>query len=691
MSFPQNRPDDPPVWCVAGLLGLSFVFRDAMLAVRQSGFDGGHLSEWVVLALTGFLHALILALPVLLVAGITKKKCPVPLTLVLLAFSTLAWSLAGIWLLLPVYSARVLAVAHVLAALLAVGLLASAWRASLLRHIVRTAFAAHVAGIVMLAVSWRMLLHLPDPGRMAMSLALIWAVCCAVAAGGLALLHSVRARRPGLAAVLLVSVCLPPAADQLWLAATRYFGPPDGPKMVLFVADAYRADIASAYGGTAPTPALEEMGAEGAFAEWAFSLAPWTLPSMHGMFSSTYAESMPPGTTLDEWKRMMALYWLDQDTRTLSERLSSEGHVTGAYVANPVLRQPGGILRGFTEHKFWHWGYMDRTPAGPLRMSPFWHQLFLGRIPSLAWMQPADTSLLVTRHGESFLRRHGRGRFFLWLHYMDPHTPYSPPAKYVPKDALWPVFSPESPRYGTPQVGEDGFLRLNDAETRDMRRLYEGEIRHIDDQLARMRRLIDTYAGPDTFVVFTSDHGDAFGEHGRYMHDCTLYNDMVRVPMAITGPGVKPARVPTPVSIMDIMPTLAAFAGIMPDRNWKGLNLLPQLTGELPWEEVARPHFFGGTGWRVFPEHLQAVVAWPWKLIRGTDTGAVELYHLDEDPFEQTDVASENSDVADMLTEILGKWNESEHPFLATGADALVPAEAMDELMEALSAQGYLH
>ncbi|MCH7872423.1 MAG: sulfatase-like hydrolase/transferase, partial [Planctomycetes bacterium] len=283
-------------------------------------------------------------------------------------------------------------------------------------------------------------------------------------------------------------------------------------RVILLTVDTLRADALRVYSdGAPPTPNLSALAADSVVFDEAVSPAPWTLPA----FSSIMTGLSP---TVHQAIRSTSRL---PDVPTLAERMRASGYRTAAIGKNPYLLPLFGLSRGFERYE------MYPAPGGRS----------LGRA-LLGWAFPERFALDVTTDGITrkavrWLTENRERRFFLWLHYFDPHVPYEPPSAYLPKST-----PPE--RIGTSFEDtarlREGYFVPTREEIEWLRGLYHAEVRYVDDNIgvlmAALKRL-GIYE--ETLIVFTSDHGEEFAEHGGYDHGHTLYDELVRVPLFVKG------------------------------------------------------------------------------------------------------------------------------------------------------------
>ena len=404
------------------------------------------------------------------------------------------------------------------------------------------------------------------------------------------------ARQPGRCAALLAG-----------LAALAGCGGPERPDVVLVVVDTLRADKLGCLGSPRGlTPAIDRF-AEGALVfEQASAHAPWTLPSIASLFTSTTPPQHGAGGRLNE-ALQSDFRALPEGAVTLAEALAGAGFRTALIGNVSFLTAPFGLTQGF-EH-------CDVVAAESNELARDAHGTTEA---ALAWLRQSE------------------GPSFLVVHYFDPHAVYDPPAEFRERFA-----APED-RSGTFTFGtraelaalRRGQLELDLATLARAERLYDGEIAFVDRELGRLLAFLEERSASRPCVVaLTADHGEEFGDHAGFEHGHTLYRELLHVPLLVSAPGLAAGRVRAPVAQIDLAPTLCELAGVALPSAFAGQSLAGALTSEPLAAQrgiLAEGNMWGAerTSWR----------SGNWKLVRSTGAPS-ELYDLARDPLEQSDLA----------------------------------------------------
>ena len=291
--------------------------------------------------------------------------------------------------------------------------------------------------------------------------------------------------------------------------------------------------------------------------------------------------------------------------------------------------------------------------------------------------------------------------FFAVQWIMDPHATYNPPDRFPtertknraslprPLEDYRKLGSKGDPKTGLPSLPEIADV-LTETERAYLRELYDRELESVDERVGYILKGLETSGlAESTLIVFTSDHGEGFGEHGRFLHGGGrwLYQEFIRIPLIVSGPGVlRGRRVAGPVSLVDLMPTLCELLRVRCLEDAQGESFRTVLTGEAQALPDSRGAYIVGTTRR---GQFDALIRGDFKLILTPD--GRELYDLEADPDERRDLSTERPEiVARLTTEILALRVETEARRTRGGEDPEVLARASEETLEQLRALGYV-
>jgi arylsulfatase len=325
--------------------------------------------------------------------------------------------------------------------------------------------------------------------------------------------------------------------------------------LLLLTVDTLRADHLGAYQSTRSlTPNLDALAAESLVFETAYAPAPFTVPSLAALHTGRYPVEL--GLQLN-------ISSVSDEARTLAQALLERGWKTAAVVSNPVLRDRDDLGRGFEIY--------DDTmlQAEAVR-----------RWPERIAAPTTDAALELVKLWRSDPAVSGRP-LFLWVHYQDPHGPYTPPEGWRER------YTELEQRLGhtrrLPEVanshGEGGipdYQRIGEADEEAFYRAgYDGEIAYMDQEAGRLLDVLREQ-GLLGSVVFAADHGEAMGEHDFWFaHGHHLTDEALRVPLFLRLPGVAPGRRGDVASLLDLLPTLLqSVLGDAPPDDLPGRDLL---------------------------------------------------------------------------------------------------------------------
>ncbi len=371
----------------------------------------------------------------------------------------------------------------------------------------------------------------------------------------------------------------------LFLRHDHYFklgGP--RPHVVIFLVDALRADHLGCYGHPVHTsPFIDRLAGKGVVFESCRSQAPWTMPSVASLLTSLYPSAHKavafPSAQQAKTGRDTGLYdILPEQVMTLAEVFKDNGYRTACFSTNRWIDPVFGFHQGFDDF----FALAKSMPPGP------------DGKPVIVLNLPADylhekllNYLLETapEEWERWLERIGiyQKPLFLYLHYMDVHGPYRPPAPFT--DMFDDFYSALPDRELSQQDIDrmDYLYQDNDSLNFYLSR-YDAQIRFLDREMEGMINLLDDkdLLSP-SLMLFVSDHGESFGEHGVFDHGNTLYEEEIHVPLIMWGTASFPpgTRVSEPAQVIDIGPTLLDALGIRCPGQFEGKSLLAAIRGDI--------------------------------------------------------------------------------------------------------------
>lgn len=457
----------------------------------------------------------------------------------------------------------------------------------------------------------------------------------------------------------------PVALGALLLAAcAKPESPPPPRSIVVICIDTLRADHLGIYGyGRDTSPTLDALARRGAVFDYVLAQSNWTVPATASLMTSRYPSEH--GAGLEGAVRALTEeppFQIRKSVPTLADALQAAGLRTGLFSANPYLY-------GRFEHGFEH-SEVGRKNAGAL----------------------TDAAL-------NWLGSTGSKPFFLYLQYMDLHQPIAPPEPYFNQ-------------FPAPEGGERGALHqgwgypqqvdLEDAAFRRFRShrlgLYDGALRYVDTEIARLLAGIGRLDGLEQTLVFvTSDHGEEFWDHAKIErrlggdprgfwgigHGHSMFEELVRVPLIVHGPGVTAQRVACEARQIDLMPTALEMLAAPAPAGLRGRSFAALLRdGE---REDCRPVPLIAESPAYGPD-AKAIVWRRQKLIVRGD-GVELLYDLSRDPGERVDLRRAQPELAATLKGALAKeLASSPRP-----RDEAERAEFDEETRRQLESLGYLH
>lgn len=483
------------------------------------------------------------------------------------------------------------------------------------------------------------------------------------------------------AAALLLAFVLPGVV----VRGTRPVPARQAPNVLFILIDTWRADHTGFLGYERDvSPTLDRLVAEGVVFERALAQSSWTKPSvatlLTGLLPSQHhavSQAIP--------ETPVRAFRLNPRLTTFVELLHGKGWQTAMWSDNPNITPPVGFAQGAEHFRDYFHEPCHGEPG---------HAQDCGELPEIL----ADVDAWFDEE------RDPSRPFCLYVHVMDAHYPFEPPAEVRGRFDTEPSdLQLTGPIVHDYMTGKRSEAQLTPARLTSLIARYDEELLAIDQELgaflARVRR-----AHPNTVIVVSGDHGEEFFEHGNLGHSHALWQELVHVPLVVWAPGLAPERVSAQVRLMDVAPTileLVGLAGALP--GVQGTSLMPVIDGRETADRPA-PMEVGGDQkpcwqWRGLSDGTHKLLRReadlptlrPIPELSADDAGARpawHLYDLTSDPAERIDLAAAELELARNLFDVFVQrgWYVAPEALLGLKAGAI---RLDDELAGELEALGY--
>ena len=381
--------------------------------------------------------------------------------------------------------------------------------------------------------------------------------------------------------------------------------------IILISIDTLCASHLGCYGYKRPTtPTLDKFASEGMLFEDVSTPSPWTLPAHASLLTGLYPNRNGMKSHYDS---------LPADVVTWAEVLREHGYLTAAIVNSLNLSKRHGFERGFDDFTY------------------------VKEILKLA--EPTK----VESKAHEWLSKHNGKPFFLFLHYYDVHSDYHSLPRYE-EQFVRPYQGITDGSTRQLLLFRKNMFSLDDDDAKHLIDLYDAGIRQMDDGMARLFALLEKKDMLDnTLIIVTTDHGEEFLEHGGVLHGRTQFQEVIRVPLLIRGPGLPHSkRLRYITSLVDVMPTILTLQGISPPASLDGINLCPlwqKSNAQLPQRYIFSEADHNNT----INDIKRAIRHLQYKLHYDRLSKEVQLYDLSDDPQEKVDVAHKHTQLVDTM------------------------------------------
>jgi arylsulfatase A-like enzyme len=448
---------------------------------------------------------------------------------------------------------------------------------------------------------------------------------------------------------------------------------PRRPNVIVYLIDTLRADRLGCYGYGKPlSPAIDAFAADAVLFENTMAQSSWTRSAVASIFTGM----APPGHAVYDRKD-----GLTADVVTLAELLQGAGYSTASFVASGHIGPKWGMTQGFDTFKLITDNEMGLRYALSNGLNP----------PIIEWLE-----------------RQRRKPFFLYVHTLDPHSPYDPPQDAARKFAAnirEPDISVEArakleamEEYRRQRLGvttpvklgtqtwieglKKGIISSTPAMLEDLNSLYDAEIHYNDTHFGELLRYLRASGLYDSsIIILVSDHGEEFLDHGFWAHGHTLFQEQLQVPLIARFPDTavpRGSRIGGLARQIDIGVTVADYLGLTAPSDWQGRSLLPLLLGLSGYGDRQAGYAYLDLD-RSFGE---SYIEGRWKLICDDRRGqSCRLYDLAEDPEETVDLAASQPKITAEMSRKMRLYRDESKRFEGFQAD---PDEETRKQLEAL-------
>jgi len=394
--------------------------------------------------------------------------------------------------------------------------------------------------------------------------------------------------------------------------------------IVLITIDALRADHLSCYGYPRKTsPNIDKIAEKGIIFKNAIAPSSWTVPSMASLFTSLYPinHGVILGKLVDIFRKSLKKKLEDENKMNIVQVLSDEltilpeilkihGYTTFGVASNLLLDEKTGFARGFDYFK-----NLNSLPAPSVNKTIY------------SW--------------EDKIKR--ADKFFLWLHYFDPHHPYHARTPWIEKYTTK-ALTRKLKLYDKKRDPEIISILKKYAQAKsNYTALYDSEINFVDSYVGELIQKFEL--DKNTLIIITADHGEEFLEHGKVGHGYNLYKETINVPLIIKLPNnSRKKTVEKYVNLIDIMPTILHLLNI---------NTPKQTLGE-SFHGMGRNYNFAEL--HANETILKTIMTSEWKYIYDYYDNTEKLFNIKSDPFELNNLIDKKIKQANKLKEQLFKW-----------------------------------
>lgn len=414
--------------------------------------------------------------------------------------------------------------------------------------------------------------------------------------------------------------------------------------VIIIISDALRYDALGCYGGEARTPNIDWLAENGTLFQKAYAASPWTAPSAVSMITGFYAGVFENGIRVYNRNNKKPSFHVPDTFITLPGLLKNLQYDVAIQInnANGVI---SNNMKDFS--RFGKYSSLAKKEKSEIE-----------RISGIKAANFQYKSMYTALN--YFLKKSDGRPYFTVIWITDPHAPYNPIDRYRNRIqvnasdlSMDPVDYSQKKNFNQWEYKKPG---RHDIDY--IKKLYLAEVESVDERVGYIIKiLMGKDSMKDTVIIFSSDHGEAFGRHGLFTHGSSYYEELMHIPLIFFGAHIpKNYRIHTPVSNLDLMPTLKEMLGVTYQDHFQGKSYFPLFSRAvidrkpLYFDAISRYNIRKPT-----QKFVDALLADGFKLIT-RDRNTPLLYDLSADPEERKNIAEENPEIVDKLhKQILAK------------------------------------
>lgn len=460
----------------------------------------------------------------------------------------------------------------------------------------------------------------------------------------------------------------------------------DRPNVILISIDTLRADALGCYGNDiTDTANIDSLANQGIMFRNAYSQSPWTLTSIASFMTGLY----PTVNGLNK-----PLLRLDSNRETIARAFRDAGYNTFAVATNGWNKTNFGMDLGF-DHYYYQGDGMWILSFN----SSIWYKAFVYISTNIFKSDlmyranhPNDAQVVVDTSINK-LDHFKDSNFFMWIHLLDPHDPYAPPAEYLKKysKGYRGRYFSSSGRVNSFRTG----IMMDDKDKQQIKNLYLAEVESADREIGRLMNALKEMGLEDnTIIAVIADHGEEFWEHSGVTHGHCLYWHQLHIPFVLNWKGnIEPKTIEDRVALLDLKPTLLSLCGIEAGELMQGVDLIGLIRDEdedIKARLENRDLFAEAL---IYFEEQKGIFDQNYKYVYSEVSSKEELYDLQKDPGEERNIIASEEELAEKYRNTLEEWrtaSQSIHESLPK-EDADATAHLDEETMQQLKALGYIN